>query len=288
MELQMFQWKRCAVIFIVSLLISCSSNPMNEGEQEKEKDKDKGQEKESLSLYDLPETLDLEKAARLNIELGIGYLNKGQVPRAKTKFMRAMQLGPQLPETHYAYGYFQERTGDLLSAEKSYLKAITLSPKTGNAHNNYGAFLCRQAKYRQAEKEFLKAVADPSYLSTAEALENAGLCVLQIPDQQKAVEYFERTLRYDQNRPHALLELALIYYREKRYDEARENLMRFSQIADPTARSLLLNIELAKESGDQDKVASYELLLRSRFPNAKLSDLLHVAMVDLMTAPSLG
>lgn len=286
----MFQWKKCTIVFIVSLLISCSSNLINEGEKEKEKDKDKdqGQERESLSLYDLPETVDFEKAARLNVELGIGYLNKGQIPRAKTKFMRAMQLAPQLPEVHYAYGYFQERTGDLVSAEKLYVKAIGLNSKTGNAHNNYGAFLCRQAKYRQAEKEFLKAVADPSYLNTAEALENAGLCVLQIPDQQKAVEYFEKTLRYDQNRPHALLELALIYYREKRYDEARENLMRFAQVSDPTARSLLLNIELAKEKGDQDKVASYELLLRSRFPDAKLTDLLHVAMIDLMTAPSMG
>lgn len=277
----MFQWKKCAIVFIVSLLISCSSDP-------KDDEKNKEQEKESLSLYDLPETVDLEKAARLNIELGIGYLNKEQVPRAKAKFMRAIKLAPQLPEVHYAYGYFQERTGDFVSAEKLYLKAISISSKAGNAHNNYGAFLCRQAKYRQAEKEFLKAVADPSYVNIAEALENAGLCVLQIPDQQKAVEYFEKALRYDQNRPHALLELALIYYRERHYDKARENLIRFSQVSDPTARSLLLNIELAKEAGDQDKVASYELLLRSRFPEAKLTDLLHVAMIDLMTTPSMG
>lgn len=280
----MFQWKKCAIVFLVSLLISCSSDPKKEDEQEK--DKDKGQEKESLSLYDLPETVDLDKAARLNVELGIGYLNKGQVARAKTKFMHAMKLAPQLSHVHFAYGYFQERTGDIGNAEKSYLKAISLNPKGGDEHNNYGAFLCRQQKYRQAEKEFLKAISDPDYVGTAEALENAGLCVLQIPDQEKAVEYFEKTLRYDQNRPHALLELALIYYREKRYTEAQDHLFRFSQISEPTARSLLLNIALAKEAGDQDKVASYEMLLRSRFPDAKLTDLLNVAMVDLMDVPS--
>lgn len=280
----MFQWKKCAVIFIVSFLINCSSDPKKEDEN----DKDKAQETESLSLYDLPEVVDLDKAARLNVELGLGYLNKGQIPRAKTKFMRAMQLAPQLPEVHYAYGYFQERTGELGNAEKSYIKAISLDPKAGNGHNNYGAFLCRQKRYRQAEKEFLKAVADPHYVNPAEAYENAGLCSLQIPDQAKAVDFFEKTLRYDQNRPNALLELALIYYRERRYNEARENLIKFAQVADPTARSLLLNIELAKEAGDQDKVASYELLLRSRFPDAKMTDLLHVAMVDVMTEPSRG
>ncbi|HRE32547.1 MAG TPA: hypothetical protein PLD88_11285, partial [Candidatus Berkiella sp.] len=99
-------------------------------------------------------------------------------------------------------------------------------------------------------------------------LENAGVCVNQIPDVAKATEYFEKALRYDQNRATALLELAMIRYQERQYDQAKEYHQRYVQIAKPNARFLLLGIELAKRSGDKDKIASYQLLLSKQFPEA--------------------
>lgn len=227
-----------------------------------------------------PTEVDLEKAARLNIELGLGYLAQGQHPRAKSKFARARHLAPHLPEVHYAYGYFQERTGDIVQAEASYLKAISLHPKGGNEHNSYGAFLCRQHQHRRAEKEFLKAVADSAYMGTALAYENAGTCVLQIPDFEKAREYFEKALKHDPNLQNALLELGLLAYRAGQWEQAKAYHARHVALAKPSPRALLLGIELAKNAGDYNKVASDELLLRSQFPDAKLADLLKVASYD--------
>ncbi|MGE3320219.1 MAG: type IV pilus biogenesis/stability protein PilW [Candidatus Berkiella sp.] len=226
------------------------------------------------SMYDLPETHDYVKAAKLNVELGLTYLKQEQVARAKSKLLRAKALAPELPEVHYSYGYFLEYVGEIDAAEKAYQKAVSLNSKGGNEHNNYGAFLCRQHQYRKAEKEFLKAIDDPNYTNTAEALENAGVCVNQIPDMAKAAEYFEKALRYDNNRPTALLELAMIRYQDKQYGQANEYHQRYSQIAKPNARYLLLGIELAKKAGDKNKVASYQLLLNKQFPEsakAKLS-----------------
>ncbi len=225
------------------------------------------------SMYDLPESVDYSKAAKLNVELGLNYLKQEQVARAKSKLLRAKTLAPNLPEVHYAYGYFLEYVGEIPAAEKAYQKAVSLNPKGGNEHNNLGAFLCRQHQYRKAEKEFLKAIDDPKYPNTAEALENAGLCVAQVPDSEKAADYFEKALRYDPNRSTALLELAMIRFQEKQYSQANEYHQRFAQIAKPNARFVLLGIELAKKSGDKDKLASYQLLLKKQFPesvNAKL------------------
>ncbi|MCS5711039.1 type IV pilus biogenesis/stability protein PilW [Candidatus Berkiella aquae] len=220
------------------------------------------------SMYDLPETVDYIKAAKLNVELGLNYLKQEQIARAKAKFLRAKTLAPNLPEVHYSYGYFLEYVGEIEAAEKAYQKAVSLNSKGGNEHNNYGTFLCRQHHYRKAEKEFLKAIDDPNYANTAEALENAGVCVNQIPDVAKATEYFEKALRYDQNRATALLELAMIRYQERQYAQAKEYHQRYAQIAKPNARFLLLGIELAKRSGDKDKIASYQLLLNKQFPEA--------------------
>jgi len=253
------------------LLAACSGN---------KDDKNLALNSQSPSMYDLPESIDHIKAAKLNVELGLNYLKQEQVSRAKSKLLRAKKLAPDLPEVHYSYGYFLEYVGEIPAAEKSYQKAVSLNPKGGNERNNLGAFLCRQHQYRKAEKEFLKAIDDPNYPNTAEALENAGVCVNQIPDVAKAVEYFEKSLRYDANRSTALLELAMIRYQEKQYQQANEYHQRFAQIARPNARFLLLGIELAKRSGDKNKVASYQLLLNNQFPES--------AKAKLTTATKLG
>ena len=224
------------------------------------------------SLYELP-SADREKAAKLNLELAVGYLNQDQIARAKAKFIRARELAPNLPEVHYSYGFFLERVGEKAEAEKAYLKALSLNGKGGNEHNMYGAFLCRNNKYKLAEKEFLKAVEDPNFTQTAEALENAGLCVLQIPDMAKAIEYFERALRYDINRPNALLELAVLKLQLRKFEEAKEYYARYSQLSKPSARSLLLAVEIAKHFHDAKLEQRSKLLLNAQYPNAKAADL---------------
>ncbi len=224
------------------------------------------------SMYEIP-SADKIKAAKLNLELGVSYLNQEQITRAKSKFIRAKELAPQLPEVHYSYGYFLERVGETDEAEKAYLKAIAINSKGGNEHNMYGAFLCRQKKYKQAEKEFLKAVDDPSFSQTAEALENAGLCVLQIPEVAKATEYLEKSLRYDMNRPNALLELAILKLKANKFEEAKEYHAGFAKLSKPNARSLLVGLEIAKHFNDRNLEQRSKLLLNAQYPNAKLSDL---------------
>lgn len=251
-------------VFILAVLLSTLVGCLPKGTKQ--------EDIQPSSLYDLPETVDYEKAAKLNIELGLNYLKQDQIARAKSKLTRAKNLAPHLSEVHYSYGYFLERVGEMENAEKAYKKAISLKPKGGNEHNNYGAFLCRQHHYHRAEKEFLSAVADPNYMNTGEAFENAGLCVMQIPDVAKASEYFEKALRYDPNRPHALIELAILHFNNKKLTQAQEYYNRFTQLSNPTARSLLLGIELAKNMGDKNKEASYRMLLNAQYPDAKLED----------------
>ncbi len=144
---------------------------------------------------------DLNEAAQLNAKLGIQYLEQGQLAMAKAKLLHAQSLAPELPEVHYSYAYFLEKTGEFKSAEAAYQHALTLDPQSGKAHNNYAVFLCKQNRIAQAEAHFQQAVADTQYPWTAEAYENAGFCLLN-QDALKARQYFEKALQYD---PHRVL-----------------------------------------------------------------------------------
>lgn len=257
---------------IIAVMLSALSACSHSGKKESAVD-----QVESINrmnnLGNDPKKVDIEKAAKINLELGMNYLKQEQVARAKSKFNRAKALAPNSSEVQYSYAYFLEYVGEIDNAEKHYQKAVSLHPKGGNEHNNYGAFLCRQHRFLKAEKEFLKAVEDSNYTNTAEAYENAGLCIQQLPDIAKAEEYFEKALRYDPNRSNALIELAIIKYNQHKFTLATDYYSRFSQISKPTSRSVILGIELAKNMGDKDKEASYRLLLNSEFPHANLEQL---------------
>jgi len=149
----------------------------------------------------------IQTAALINAQLGLLYLEKKDISRAKQKLLLSIEEGPKLPETWYAMGYFLEMTGNLGEAKAHYLKAIQLAPKRGDVLNNYGTYLCRQGDYKNAIIYFMRAAKDPNYLEPAAAYENAGLCALKIPNQTLAADYFRSALVQDPNRLLASREL---------------------------------------------------------------------------------
>ncbi len=214
-------------------------------------------------------TLNLEKATRLNLELAVAYLDIGNVTRAKEKLNRALKLGPNMPDVYAAQAYYYEKIGEIEAAEENYVKAIKMDSKAGQYHNNYGAFLCRQARYEDAEKEFLTAVKDRAYPKAAETYENLGLCSLETKDKEKAKQYFQRAIKQDVSRYESLLELGMMSYEEKDVESAAQYFDRYRQGTEYTARALWLGIKIAEQKKNADQAASLRLLLKSKFPNSK-------------------
>lgn len=208
-------------------------------------------------------------AADYNIQLGMGYLDEGDVSRAKRKFLLAMDQAPDWPPVQEALGYFFENTGETNTAEKHYQKAIELDPTSGSAQNNYGTFLCKLKKYEEADKHFMLAVQDSKYLKTAEAYENAGLCAMQIPDNVKAAAYFSKAIAQDPKRSSSYLELAQINYQQGQYELAQKYFAQYQLLVselDPEA--LWLGVRLARIQKDDASIARYSLLLQNRYPDS--------------------
>src|SRR5262249_7711038 len=93
-------------------------------------------------------------AADYNVQLGMGYLQQGDVARAKQKFLLALEQAPDYQPALEAMGYFYESTEEPKTAEGHYKKAIQVDPKSGSAHNNYGAFLTKQKRFKEADEQF--------------------------------------------------------------------------------------------------------------------------------------
>ena len=208
-------------------------------------------------------------AAKLNAQLGIGYVNNGNISRAKRKLNQAMKQGPNIPEVLVAMAYYYEKTGDIREAEYYYKEAIDLNSTRGDTQNNYGTFLCREKHYQPAIKHFMLAIRDPEYLNTAEAYENAGLCAMQIPDKALAESYFEKALNPDPTRRWALLEMGEFKYDAGDYRLAHSYLERYFKIFPPAPQSLWLGIRIARKRDNRNQAASYALMLKSRFKDSK-------------------
>ncbi|MFM2322190.1 MAG: type pilus biosis protein PilF [Pseudomonadota bacterium] len=209
------------------------------------------------------------QAAETNVQLGLAYLQSGDVQRAHQKLLLAEQQAPESLQAQGAMGYFLESTGSLPSANTYYRRAIALNPKSGAAQNNYATFLCRQGRYLEADQHFLLALQDPTYLNTAQVYENAGLCAMQIPDSKKASAYFTQAITQDPKRAMSWLELGRISYQEKDYQQALQYLDHYMQLTkEPTPNALWLGAVLARALGDQSAAGRYTLMLQTRFPNS--------------------
>ena len=210
-----------------------------------------------------------EQAAKSNVELGMGYLQQGDMQRAKRKLLLALQQSPDSAQAHEAMGYFQENTGDKKAAENSYLRAISLDPKSGRARNNYGTFLCRVGRYQEADQQFALALQDPTYLNTAQAYENAGLCAMQIPDDGKASAYFNKAVLQDPRLSIPWLELGQLSYKQASYTQAQQYLNHYFQlVTEPNAEALWLGVRVARQLNDTESAGRYTLMLQSKHPNS--------------------
>lgn len=163
-------------------------------------------------------------AAEINVKLGVFYMQKGQMQRAKHKLLLALDQAPDYSAAQSAMGYYLEKVGEIKKAEEYYLKAISLNAESGDVQNNYGTFLCRQGRYKESLKRFILATEDPNYLNSAGAYENAGICALKIPEFKRAEKYFSKALKYDSNLPSALFEVSKLQYREGDYKKAYSSL----------------------------------------------------------------
>jgi type IV pilus assembly protein PilF len=160
-------------------------------------------------------------------------------------------------------------------AEDNFRHALQLNPKDPEVNNNFGWFLCRTRREREALAYFDRAAADRLYSTPAMALQNAGICLMQIGDNERAEKYLMRAFEADASSPVAKFQLAQLYLQIHRLDRAEFYYELLSKGIDGNAQTLWLGTKIAHARSDRRAERRLSDELRARFPNAPETSLLN-------------
>ena len=147
--------------------------------------------------------------------------------------------------------------------------AVKAEPSLSRTRNNSAAFLYCQGRYAEAEREFNRVTEDTIYSGHPTAFVNLGLCRPQQEDNAGAEAAFTRALSMDRRNPVAHLETGFLRLEAGDTDEAARYYGTQRTVSpQQSPRGLLLGLEIADQTGDQDAPGSYELALRNLYPDS--------------------
>ena len=208
-------------------------------------------------------------AAQINTQLGLAYMQRGDLKGAMSALKKALAENPDLAEAQMSIAVLYQRLGENDNARRHYVRAVQLAPDDPPTLNNYGLFLCSPGEPAKSEQYFERAAKNPLYRTPQVPLTNAGVCSIKQGKKDQAEKYFLRALKADPRFPAALLHMAELRYRSGNYLSARGYYQRYLAVAPPNAELLGVAIKVERKLGDQNAVASYSLLLKSKYPDSE-------------------
>ena len=220
-----------------------------------------------------------DEAAGFNVQLGLGYLQQGNLVVAKEKLERAERESPRDPKVHNAMGLLYERLGDSKRADDEYRTALRYAPKDPEVANNYAVFLCKSGRTEDGIKYFLEAGRNPLYRTPEASYTNIAVCLRAAHREDEAKQNLQRALAIKPNFAEAAYQLADLEFERGRLNDARAAVTHYTDSFDATPDLLLLGVRIARAMGDRVAADRYARSLRMDFPGSEqtraLSDLNH-------------
>ncbi|SEI57501.1 type IV pilus assembly protein PilF [Allopseudospirillum japonicum] len=177
--------------------------------------------------------------------LGIGYLQKQDLERARYAFARVLESNPQHAQALQGMALIYQTEQESRLAETYFQQALKAQPEFTLARYNYGVFLYRQQKYALACAEFERASQDTFYPQRARIFENIGLCQLQRGRTQAAQAAFIRALQLEPQNSRVHLQLARLYSQDHDYVTAWKHFQHYYHLGNVDAEGLGLGIQIA-------------------------------------------
>ena len=203
------------------------------------------------------------------VALARQYIGVGDWENAKRNLELAQQIDPDSAEVAEAFALVYQSTGEFEMAELQFRAALEADPSLSRARNNYAAFLYSQGRFIEAEREFYRVTEDTLYSGRPMVFVNLGLCRLQLEDSAGAEAALTRALSMDRRNPVALLEMGFLRLEAGDTDDAKGYHGVYRTVSpQQSPRGLLLGLEIAEQTGDQDALGSYELALRNLYPES--------------------
>ncbi len=170
-------------------------------------------------------SLNPEKTAQLQLQLGLYYLQQEVRARAYEKLRRAESLSPNNPDVLAALAYYFETLDDQAQAKVYYESSIRQAKDKGIYEGNYAMFLCHLGSFEEARLHFQLAFQTPKGRRSAKLYEHAGSCALAQGQVSMAMEYFEKAIQLDPQLIVAQTQLKKLLKDKKSMDNERKNMI---------------------------------------------------------------
>ena len=221
-----------------------------------------------------PNTTSPTDAAAFNVQLGLAYLEQGNIEVARDKLERALSQNPRDPSVHTAVALLYDRLGEDRKAEQHFDTALHMRPNDPTVQNYFGVFLCKRRHYDAGEKMLKKAAASPLYQTPEVALNNAGVCVRNAGRLDAAEDYFRQATGLRPQFAEGWLQLAEVNFQRGKYPAARECLQRHLNLVRVSSTALWLALRIERAAGNAQQAEVYGRRLKTEFPNADETRLL--------------
>ena len=192
------RWLFC--ILAVALCISCQSNKKKTAQ-------------ETQQQYDY-------RAALQNYQIGINYLNNGDVHNAILHLQTAVNGDGNNFRYRHGLGLAYSMNGQMEEAISELKAAIGINPTASESHNLLGSVYTELGRYDEAVASLKKVITDSSYPQPQFPYFNLGLCMKAQNRLDEAIAAFTRATQLDPKFYRGYIALADIYKEQGDFNKA--------------------------------------------------------------------
>ncbi len=219
------------------------------------------------------EEKELKQASMTNVQLAVGYLKRSEYEVAQKKLLKAIEQDSSNVVAYTTMAFLLMQINKLEEAGDYYLEALDVKPDDPGLRNGYGTFLCRAGLINEAMEQFKEAYENPFYKTAYLAYSNAGTCLLQTGRYVLAEKMLRKALRQQPQLSGALISMAELGIKTKKYMMSRAYVQRYHAINRPSAESLWVQVQAERALGAKEHYHKYARQLLDEFPDTEQAGL---------------
>ena len=221
----------------------------------------------------LTDKADPDTAVERYVQLGLEYIKRNDLHRARKHLTRALEINPEDASANASMGLIYHQESELKKAEELFTKALNANPNYTPGRTYYGAFLFSQQRYQEALNQFEQASNDTRYEGRAQVFSNIALCHIKLENANAAIDAYLKALQLDRTHGMALSGITELYILNGNFDKAQHYYNRLVRLIreqgmQHTAQSLWQGIRIAHHYKSREQTLGLAYLLNERYPDS--------------------
>ena len=216
-----------------------------------------------------PDANEIERRARVRLELAGAYFANGQLDTALDEVKRSIATKSDLAEAYRLRGMIYASQQENRLAEESFDRALQINPKDGGTLHVHGLFLCNQGRFAPAQAQFAAALAIPQYRDASRTYLARGVCHGRNQQWPEAETALMRAYELEPANPSIGVNLAEVLMQRGAYERARFYIGRVNDVPDSVnAQTLWLAARIERKLGQESTVRVLGQRLRQSYPQS--------------------